>query len=124
MHLAARRSSSSIILNICSLILRISEATGVSRGTLRVRAAKPSSRSVSENLKVQESWKSVTRSRKGPKKAKFLPALQMEPRAKLNISLGKRDEAFRLAMMNPEQKKNYHNKQKSKKIKAKLREKK
>ena len=67
MHLAARRSSSSIILNICSLILRISEATSVSRGTLRVRAAKPSSRSVSENLKVQESLKSVTRSRKGPK---------------------------------------------------------
>lgn len=98
----------------------ISEATGVSRDTLRVRADKPNSRSVIENLKDSGVLEEFDEEPKGAKKRSFYLRCRWNPREKLNISPGRRDEAFRLAMMNPEQKKNYHNMQKSKKRKAKL----
>ena len=75
MHLAARGSSSSIILNICSLILRISEATDVSRDTLRARADKPNIRSVIENLEDSGVVEEFDEEPKGAKNSKFLPAL-------------------------------------------------
>ncbi|MGI9458994.1 MAG: hypothetical protein ACR2NF_03260 [Pirellulales bacterium] len=95
---------------------QVEDATGVDRNTVKGRNSSKYAGSVLDKLCRLGLLEDMDGDRKN-----FYLRLTWNPKHEIGISLARRDEAFRLAMMAPQQKVNYKNKKKSSARKAKLR---